>query len=92
VLDAVILYNAKDKSAPAYWDKNLFGARVFLAEQEAWRCDGDDFAPEDAVPTIIWSKSRTVCRNEAAPDTDSAGDWYVTPTGKASPGLPNYRE
>jgi hypothetical protein len=43
----------------------------------------------DAARAVGMSPTRTLARDSALTDTDTAADWIVCATGKCSPGLPN---
>jgi hypothetical protein len=75
------------------WDKDyLAAAAEFLFSKGAWESPaGEICSPADAVDSsaIKTSLTRSISRDEAAEDTNTAADWYITSTKGASPGLPN---
>jgi len=89
VLDAVMI-SEKDDS---FWAKDYFTETAnFLFEQGAWKsADGSICVPKDAVNTaaINTAKTRSICRNENAVDTNTATEWYVTASSGLSPGVRN---
>ncbi|WP_461255941.1 hypothetical protein [Treponema sp. R80B11-R83G3] len=91
ILDAVILNETPDET----WSKNrahFAGIIEDLYNKGAWKsADGQLPSPFDAVDTstIKSSATKSVSRYEGKENTHTANDWYVTDTGKASPGLPN---
>jgi len=92
VLDAVLFseYTTGD------WLKNeLATCSSFLAGASAWtKKDGQSgpVQPQDALGSAATTTTRTICRDELVQDSNRAGDWYVTVTGGATPGLPNRTE
>lgn len=92
VLDAVLFseYTTGD------WQKNeLARFSSFLAGTSAWskiEGQGGPILPQDASGSAATTTTRTICRDEAVPDSNSARDWYVTVTSGATPGLPNRTE
>jgi hypothetical protein len=89
VLDGVLLSENPD-TAWAKGDLNR-GADILTA-QKAWLSAGGEsrsLSPRDAVLTKGTTTTRTICRDETVPDTNTAADWYITATSQASPGKPN---
>ena len=92
VLDGVLL---SEKSDNAWAKEHMNQAAALLAAKKAWlSADGGSQTPgpRDAVPSKDTTATRTICRDETAADTNSAADWYITGTGKTSPGKPNSGE
>ena len=91
VLDAVMISETPDP----WWAKDYFAeAAEFLFSQGAWKSpSGEVCGPAEAVNTseINTSGTRSVSRVESADNTNTRADWYVTPQGGATPGLPNSR-
>jgi hypothetical protein len=89
VLDAVMLA----EESLEWWNKeSLAEAAEFLYSQGAWTTpDGGLCGPKNAVDTsaIKTALTRSVSRNEKAPDTNTAADWYITSTGGVTIGKPN---
>ncbi|MDR2842394.1 MAG: hypothetical protein LBV52_04255 [Spirochaetaceae bacterium] len=90
ILDAVMF-----SELASSWGKTkaLTQAAEFLAKQGAWLSrDGVSIktpAFEDAAVSAGTTTTKTLCRYEAQSDSNTASDWYVCPTSKASPGLRN---
>jgi hypothetical protein len=101
ILDAVLLSELTD----VWWAKeSLAAAAEFLHEQGAW-IPGDPPAGSEAVPSggsngtvpgpaaaVDSSKTtntRSICRDETTPDSNSAADWYITVASGVTPGRPN---
>ena len=88
-LDAVMISETPDTA----WSKNyLADAAALLFEKDAFKSPlGEVCRPADAVDSsaIKTSATRSISRNEAAENSASAADWYITATGGATPGLPN---
>ncbi len=79
ILDAVMLSENPNTS----WSKeSLAAAARLLGSNNAWIAD-------DAVHSQFATATRTICRDESAPDSNTAGDWYVTATSSATPGAAN---
>jgi hypothetical protein len=65
-------------------------AAELLHKQGAWLSNGGGIpGPGDAIPSAKKSATRSISRDETAPDTNKAGDWYITATSNATPGEPN---
>jgi hypothetical protein len=88
VLDGVLLSENPDN---AWAKEDLDKAAKLLAAQGAWKSAGGSQSPSprDAIPTKGTTTTRTICRNEAAEDTNTAADWIIVATSQASPGKPN---
>jgi hypothetical protein len=96
IIDAVLLSENADPS----WSKPYAAAAAeLLATRGAWLPPGDAGdsgggtgwvpAPEDAVISGGTTVTRTICRDEAVSDNNSAADWYITATSNATPGKKN---
>lgn len=82
-LDAVLF----SESPEGTWKKEeLRVFSTFLAEGGAWEGASSELNPGDGVPSQDLAPTRTLCRRSGAEDTDGPRDWYVTATGKATPG------
>jgi len=90
VLDAVMLSENPDD----WWAKDYHAETAeFLFGKEAWKSfDGGVCSPKDAVLSAKTTNTRTICRDEKVKDSDTAKDWYITNTGKATPGKTNNPE
>ncbi|MDR0403767.1 MAG: hypothetical protein LBH35_09290 [Treponema sp.] len=80
IIDGVLLCEKEDA-----WKNDVLRAARRFAEEGVWN-SGE---ASSAVSTAKASPTRTVNRNAAKPDSDTAGDWYVRDKGNASPGAPN---
>ncbi|GHV25854.1 hypothetical protein AGMMS4952_04670 [Spirochaetia bacterium] len=80
VLDGILL---SENPGNTWAKEDLHQAAELLAARKAW------VSPQEAVITKGTTATRTICRDEAAADTNSAADWYITATSQASPGKPN---
>ena len=75
-----------------------FGSAATLARAEelvrdgGWQTTGQRVSPEDAVNPDGSTSTRSLCRSSASVDTDSAADWHIVPTRKASWGRDNTDE
>ncbi len=92
IVDAV-LYTTKKYDVSS--DKRGFGLTSQLAMFEevvalgGWEITGEFVIPEDGVDPENSTATRSICRTPGAPDTGTAADWHITPTGGASPGSQN---
>ncbi|MCL2410762.1 MAG: hypothetical protein FWC97_03880 [Treponema sp.] len=87
VLSAVML-----SGEPAtWWARDYFAeAAIFLFNQGAWKSiDGNIPTPADAVRTTGTTNTRTINRDETAPNTGTNADWYITVTSGVTAGRPN---
>jgi hypothetical protein len=87
ILDGVLL-----SESPDTWGTKtaLAEAAALLADQQAWLSSGEGpLGPKDAVASKATTATRTICRNEAVPDSNRAADWYITASSSATPGKPN---
>ncbi|MCL2443437.1 MAG: hypothetical protein FWD13_08250 [Treponema sp.] len=87
VLNAVMI--CENPNSP--WPRDYFSeAAHFLFEKEAWKSsDGETCRPIDAVRSAGTTNTRTINRDEARANTNSAADWYITATSSATPGTLN---
>jgi hypothetical protein len=89
ILDAVMLSEADDP----WWSREHFvQAADLLHQQGAWvQGEGKIPGPADAVITytIKTAMTRSISRDETVPDSNSAADWYIANTSKATPGAKN---
>ncbi len=95
ILDAVLFttkrYDPNDS-------KRGFGLASQLAifedmvQRGGWKISGDFVIPDDGLNPEESTATRSICRDPGAPDTDSAADWYITPTRGATPGCINNTE
>jgi hypothetical protein len=88
VIDAVLISEAAD----SWWNtENLTTAAELLGKQGAWLPAKGAAAPGpgDAASSRNTTATRTICRDEAVPDSNSAADWYITVTSGNTPGKTN---
>jgi hypothetical protein len=90
VLDAVMISEKPD----LLWTKDYFAeAAGFLFGKDAWKSvSGNVGGPIDAFSSAGTTATRTICRDEAAEDTNTAADWYIAAKSGATPGKPNNTE
>jgi hypothetical protein len=89
ILDGVLL---SENPGNTWAKEDLNRGADILTAQKAWLSAGGEsrsLGPRDAVLTKGTTATRTICRDETAPDTNTAADWYITATSQASPGKPN---
>jgi hypothetical protein len=83
------------ENGSAAWDKNkdFSKAAELLAKQGAWlNANGTAVktpGTADAVNSKDATATRTLCRNENIPDSNTLTDWYICIQGGASPGTKN---
>lgn len=89
VVDAVLLTENPDTP----WTREgLDQAADILKAQGAWfpqEDDGKRPGPQDGVGSKGTTATRTICRDEAREDSNTAADWYIAATSQATPGKPN---
>jgi hypothetical protein len=87
ILDAVMLSENKNAS----WSKEeLTTAANLLRDKGAWIAAGADIlGPPHAVESQYATATRTICRDESLPDSNTLNDWYITATSSATPGAAN---
>ena len=92
LLDGVLYSNRTSESDERY---RGFGSKATmlradrLAELGGWEFAGERIAPEDAISSAATTSTRSLNRDRAATDTDTAADWHTVPTRKASFGAVN---
>jgi hypothetical protein len=87
VIDGAMMSEAPD----SWWTKEYFAAAAdLLHKQGAWLAPGGRIpGPQDAIPSKNKTPSRSISRDEALPDSNQAGDWYITANSNATPGKQN---
>ncbi len=94
-IDGILYSNRSSQSDQTY---RGFGSADMLARAEelvrdgGWKQAGARILPEDAVSPESSTGTRSLCRASTSLDTDSAQDWHVVPTRKATPGMENSDE
>jgi hypothetical protein len=85
IIDAILMSETPDAS----WAReNLVAAANLLSND--WLSDGSNTpTPRDAVSSQYTTATRSICRDESLPDSNSASDWYVTANSSATPGAAN---
>lgn len=79
ILDAVMM----NENPEAAWSKeNHVASAELLVGASAWIAD-------NAVISQYATATRTICRDESVPDSNSTDDWYITATSSATPGAAN---
>jgi len=92
VRDAVVWSNRTSQSDEQYGG---FGSEQMRCRVEelvrlgAWKAAGQRVSPEDAVNPEGSTATRSLCRAADGRDTNSAADWHIVPTRKASLGTEN---
>lgn len=87
VLDALLW----SESADPWWaDEKLAAGAEFLFSKGAWaNSRGEIPGPADALSSAYTTATRSISRDEAAPDTNGPADWYITAASSATPGKKN---
>ena len=94
-LDGVLYSNRTSQSDELY---RGFGSEETLNRAEelvlagGWKPAGARVSPEDAVNPEGSTGTRSICRSSGSADTDSAEDWHIVPTRKATFGAENSDE
>ena len=94
-LDGLLYSNRTSQSDEAY---RGFGSAVMLARAEelvqagGWARSGARVSPEDAVNPDGSTATRSIGRQSSGADTNTAGDWHIVPTRKATFGKENSDE
>lgn len=92
LIDGVLYSNRTSDSDERY---RGFGSKATmaradrLAELGGWQFGGERIAPEDAISSASTTSTRSLCRDSASTDSDSATDWHTVPTRGATFGAPN---
>lgn len=83
LIDAVVYSNrtsASDSTYDGFGSKEVLLAATQIVEEGGWKISGEKVAPEDAVNPEDSTATRSICRDSRSSDSDSRGDWRVTPT------------
>jgi hypothetical protein len=89
ILDGVLLNAGDDKFTELAAAAELFGGQGKWNPPEGSAASGYVPEAEDAVDSKDTTTTRSICRWEDRPNTNSAADWYITVNSGASPGKPN---
>lgn len=95
LIDGVLYSNrtsTSDEKYLGFGSANMLARAEELVRDSGWRIAGRRVSPEDAVNPTGSTSTRSLCRSSASLDTDSAADWHIVPTRKASWGLENSDE
>jgi hypothetical protein len=87
IIDAVMM----SEKADPWWTKDHFVQAADLFHQQgAWVSPDEEIpGPPAAAITGSSTATRSICRDETVPDSNTAADWYVTVTSGATPGALN---
>ncbi|HCS37013.1 MAG TPA: hypothetical protein DIW48_10095 [Sphaerochaeta sp.] len=90
MIDAVLYSNRTSSSDTNYggFGTSKVQQRALLLE-ESGQWDAYPIVPEAGIDSTYSTATRSFCRTEDAPDTDTRNDWHIVPTSKASFGYPN---
>jgi hypothetical protein len=92
LLDAVIYSNRRYDPEDRYGSFGTKSAQLMITDvvdDGGWAIAGETVRPEDAIDPEDSTATRSISRNLAGRDTDSAADWHITPTRGASFGEKN---
>jgi len=90
MIDAVLYSNrtsSSDNDYGGFGTSKVHQRALLLEESGQW--DAYPIVPEAGVDSTYSTATRSICRTEDAPDTDTRSDWHIVPTSKASFGSPN---
>jgi hypothetical protein len=85
IIDAVMM---SENQADSWAKEDFTAAANLLASNNAWSADNSP-GPNQAVHSQYATATRTICRDETLPDSNTANDWYITATSSATPGTAN---
>ena len=90
MIDTVLYSNRTSSSDTNYggFGTSKVQQRALLLE-ESGQWDAYPIVPEAGIDSTYSTATRSSCRTEDAPDTDTRNDWHIVPTSKASFGYPN---
>jgi hypothetical protein len=86
IIDAVLY--SEFTTDPWWQDEKMAKTAELLGGTGAWIAESIP-GPENAVLSRNTTATRSICRDETVPDSDSAADWYITAAGCSTPGKPN---
>jgi hypothetical protein len=90
IIDALLLSETPD---PWWKTEDLARAAELAGKQGAWTSPdaaaGQIPDPGSAVTSRYTTATRSISRDEAAPDSNGATDWYITAASNATPGRMN---
>lgn len=89
IVDGLLLNADDGKFAALAAAAELFGRQGKWNPPEGSAETGYVPGDEDAVDSKSTTTTRSICRWEEQPNTNSAADWYITANSGASPGKPN---
>jgi hypothetical protein len=93
IIDGILMSENPDP----WWIKAEFAsAAELLSGAGTWLPPSGDFAessgiasPSEAMITTGTTATRSICRDEAVEDSNTANDWYIAATSNATPGKAN---
>jgi hypothetical protein len=94
-MDAVLYSSRTSQSDTRY---RGFGSSEMLGQAEecaaagGWKAAGSRILPEDGVSPEGSTATRSLCRSAGSADTDTAEDWHIVPSRKATFGAENCDE
>ncbi|MDR1948691.1 MAG: hypothetical protein LBQ38_04800 [Spirochaetaceae bacterium] len=90
IIDALLLSENPD---PWWKTEDLARAAELAGKQGAWLSPGGEAGqipgPDSAVASRNTTATRSISRDEAAPDGNNSADWYITAASNATPGKLN---
>jgi hypothetical protein len=90
IIDALLLSENPD---PWWKTEDLARAAELAGKQDAWVSPGGAAGqipgPDSAMASRNTTATRSVSRDETAPDSNGAADWYITAASNATPGKAN---
>ncbi|GHU37896.1 hypothetical protein FACS1894172_21480 [Spirochaetia bacterium] len=87
IMDAVLM---SADSGTQWANENIAKAAELFNRQGAWKGTGTRTpTPNDAVQTANTTATRSISRNESKTDSNTASDWFITGSSKATPGIVN---
>ena len=95
ILDAVVYSNRTADSDTAYGgfgSLDVYARVLELEKSGQWEHSAEHITPEDAVDPEDSTATRSICRASDGSDTNSRGDWHITPTSGSTFGETNSDE
>jgi hypothetical protein len=94
-IDAVLYSSRTSQSDTRYrgfGSSEMLGQAEELAAAGGWKVAGGRILPEDGASPEGSTATRSLCRSAGSADTDTAEDWHIVPSRKASFGAENCDE
>jgi hypothetical protein len=95
ILDGVLYSNRtsdSDQSCGGFGTRDSLERAEELTADGGWQITGERVRPEDALSPEGSTGTRSLCRDRASTDTDSAADWHIVPTLGFTFGMENSDE